>query len=139
MRQITIRLASANVYSRSRERKRRNVTLFALFVGFGLVLFLTLTNGWFGEFISTTLTLFFSGAGIFLASHVGWRRLFSRSGAIHAGGPLTYSGMFLLWLVLPVGYFCSPLAADLRHDRQLSRAFLSDTSCSSIVLRKLVS
>lgn len=137
MRQITIRMASANVYSRSRARKHRNVTLFALFVGLGLVLFLTLTDGWFGEFVSTALTLFFSGAAIFLASDIGWRRLFSRSGAIHTGNSLIYSGMLLLWLILPVCYFFSPLAADLRHDRQLARAFLSDASCSSSTLRKL--
>lgn len=60
-----------NDHSSTRLLKHRNSTIFALFVGFGLALFLTLTNSWFGEFVSTTLTLFFLASGIFIARRIG--------------------------------------------------------------------
>ena len=134
MRRITIALAESDNQRITRLVNHRNVTLFALFVGFGLALFLTLTNSWFSELFSTGLTIFFAGSGVFVANRIGWRRLVARSAAQSIG---IYLVMFLVWLVLPVAYFLSPLASDLRNDAQLAHAFLSDRSCSASAMRKL--
>jgi hypothetical protein len=117
--------------SSARLLKHRNITIIALFVGFGLALFLTLTNSWFGEFFSTALTLFFLGSGIFIARRIAWHHLFSR------GNSTVYWAIILIWVVLPVAYFLSPLTSNLRHNAQLAHAFLSDPSCSSGAMRRL--
>jgi hypothetical protein len=113
LRQIAFVLAVPDDHSSTRLLKHRNITLFALFVGFGLALFLTLTNSWFGEFFSTALTLFCLGSGIFIARRIGWRRLFSRPERALTGKSPVYWVMILIWVVLPVAYFLSPLASDL--------------------------
>jgi hypothetical protein len=124
-------------HSSTRLLKHRSITLFALFVGLGLALFLTLTNSWFGEFFSTALTLFFLGSGIFIARRIGWHRLFSRPERPLMGNSPVYWAMLLTWVVLLIAYFLSPLASDLRHNAQLAHAFLSDPSCSSGAMRRL--
>ena len=138
MRPIVFVRAVPDDHSSTRLLKHRNITIFALFVGFGLALFLTLTNSWFGEFVSTALTLFFLGSGIFIARSTGWRRVFSRPEGGLDGNLPVYWVMILIWVVvLPVAYFLSPLASDLRRDSELAHAFLSDPSCSSGAMRRL--
>lgn len=137
LRHITFVLAVLDDHSSTRLLKHRNITILALFVGFGLALFLTFTNSWFGEFFSTALTLFFLGSGIFIAGRVGWQRLFSRPEQALMGNSPGYWTILLIWVVLAVAYFLSPLASDLRHNAQLAHAFLSDPSCSSGAMRRL--
>ncbi len=137
MRKIAFVLAVPDDHSIIRLLKHRNITIFALFVGFGLALFLTLTNSWFEEFFSTALTLFFLGSGIFIARRIGWRRFFSRPESALVGNSPVYWAMILIWVVLPICYFLSPLASDLRQNAQLAHAFSSDPSCSSGAMRRL--
>jgi hypothetical protein len=137
LRKLAFVLAVPDDHSSIRLLKHRNITIFALFVGFGLALFLTLTNSWFGEFFSTALTLFFLGSGIFIARRIGWHRFFFAPGERIGGQLARLLGHDPHLVVLPISYFLSPLASDLRQNAQLAHAFSSDPSCSSGAMRRL--
>ena len=109
----------------------------ALFMGVGLGIFLVLTHGWFCEFLSTALTLFFLAAGLFSFSRIGWQSMVPSYLCPPSTNPLMFWGLFGLWLFFPAYYFLGPWSDQFHSLSQKAQIYWADESCDISALRKL--